>query len=333
MVVSFGIPVTCASFSRFIRFRESDIFDPKYIFWHLQYLYESGHLDQYHTQHTGVSRFQWSTFAENEVLTLPPLPTQKKIASILSAYDDLIENNLKRIKILEEMAQRLYREWFVHFRFPGHENVKMVDSPLGPIPEGWEVVELKDIACVNGLSLSAKDTPDIINYIDISSVSTGIINKIEPISYEAAPGRARRIVRHGDIIWSSVRPNRKSYALILFPENYIIASTGFAVLSPEKTPYTYLYCVVTTEDFTAYLTSNTTGAAYPAVNAKTFEKAQILLPDLATMQFFHDLTEPPLLLKQNYLNRNDILRQTRDFLLPKLISGEVDVEGLEIQDA
>ena len=73
---------------------------------------------------------------------LPQLQTQRKIAAILSAYDDLIENNLRRIKILEEMAQNLYREWFVKFRFPGHEQVRMVDSPLGKIPEGWEATTL-----------------------------------------------------------------------------------------------------------------------------------------------------------------------------------------------
>src|SRR6266568_6099829 len=75
---------------------------------------------------------------------LPPLPTQRKIASILSAYDGLIENNTRRIAILEEMAQSLYREWFVYFRFPGHEKKRMVESVLGMIPEGWEVVKLGD---------------------------------------------------------------------------------------------------------------------------------------------------------------------------------------------
>lgn len=76
---------------------------------------------------------------------VPPLETQHKIASILSTYDDLIENNTRRIKILEEMAQTIYREWFVNFRFPGHEKIKMVDSPLGKIPEGWEEVTLGDL--------------------------------------------------------------------------------------------------------------------------------------------------------------------------------------------
>jgi len=81
-------------------------------------------------------------------ITFPPLPTQRKIASILSVYDDLIENNTRRIAILEEMARAIYRRWFVNFRFPGHENVNLVDSPLGMIPEGWECVTLGDCLSV-----------------------------------------------------------------------------------------------------------------------------------------------------------------------------------------
>jgi type I restriction enzyme S subunit len=77
---------------------------------------------------------------------LPPLPIQHNIASVLSAYDDLIENNTRRIEILEEMAQAIYREWFVHFHFPGHDKAEIVDSPLGAIPEGWEVKKLFDVA-------------------------------------------------------------------------------------------------------------------------------------------------------------------------------------------
>ena len=84
----------------------------------------------------------------------PPLNTQRKIAAVLSAYDDLIENNTRRIEILEEMAQAIYREWFVEFRFPGHEQVPMVESELGLIPQGWEVVKISDIVRKSGLALS-----------------------------------------------------------------------------------------------------------------------------------------------------------------------------------
>jgi len=138
------LPFTCASFSRFIRFN-TELCDPAFMFWYLQHLYSSGSMHAYHTQHTGVARFQWTTFSEREPLTLPPLPAQQRIAGILSAYDELIENSQRRIKILESMARALYREWFVHFRFPGHENLPRVASPLGEIPQGWEVKTVKEI--------------------------------------------------------------------------------------------------------------------------------------------------------------------------------------------
>jgi type I restriction enzyme, S subunit len=95
-----------------------------------------------------VDRIPLTNFPEFPI-RLPPLPTQRKIAGILSAYDDLIENNTRRIAILEEMAQRLYQEWFVHFRYPGHEDVPLVDSELGPIPEGWEVKRLGEIGVLS----------------------------------------------------------------------------------------------------------------------------------------------------------------------------------------
>ena len=85
------------------------------------------------------------TDARNVEIPLPPLPIQRRIAGILSAYDELIENSQRRIKILEAMARALYREWFVHFRFPGHESVPRVPSPLGEIPQGWEVKKLGDL--------------------------------------------------------------------------------------------------------------------------------------------------------------------------------------------
>src|SRR5438067_11535941 len=101
-------------------------------------------------------------------ISYPPLPIQYKIAAILSAYDDLIENNTRRIKILEEMAQSLYREWFVHFRFPGHEGVRLVESELGPVPEGWEVVPLSQVAGVNAEAVKNGYEPTNISYIDIA---------------------------------------------------------------------------------------------------------------------------------------------------------------------
>ena len=145
LIAKSELPLTCASFARFIRIDQSKA-DPVYVFWLLQHLYEAGFIMQYHTQHTGVARFQFTTFAEREPLRLPAKSVQCQIAAILSAYDDLIENNTRRIKILEEMAQMIYREWFVNFRSPGHEKVELVESELGPIPAGWHVKEMQEVA-------------------------------------------------------------------------------------------------------------------------------------------------------------------------------------------
>src|SRR3989442_353801 len=131
------LPITCASFSRFIRFR-TDLCDPEFMFWYLQYLYDAGFMHAYHTQHTGVSRFQWTTFSEHDPLQIPRLAVQRRIAGVLSTYDELTENSRRRIQLFEKMARALYREWFVHFRFPGHEKFKRVESTLGRIPQGWE---------------------------------------------------------------------------------------------------------------------------------------------------------------------------------------------------
>ena len=271
------------------------------------------------------------TDIKNYPFLLPPLPTQQKIAAILSAYDDLIENNTRRIKILEEMAQALYREWFVKFRFPGHETVKMVESELGMVPEVWEVVKLGDISDINISSIKKGDKLDEINYIDISSVSTGQIDKVEKIIFSEAPSRARRIVKHEDIIWSTVRPNRKSYSMILNPIQNLIVSTGFAVISAIKTPYTYLYFALTTDDFVGYLTNRATGAAYPAVNSGDFKKALVLLPPNPLLESFHDFVADFFDNRQKLHQKDIILRHARNLLLPKLISGEVDVENIDVQ--
>jgi len=253
------------------------------------------------------------------------IPVQRRIAGILSAYDDLIENNQRRIKILEEMARSLYREWFVNFRFPGYEKVPLVDSPLGRIPKGWEVKKLKDVADVNRAQITARTAPEELHYIDISSVSPGQINAITTYSFAEAPGRARRIVQHGDVLWSCVCPNRRSHGLIMHPTPNTIASTGFAVLSATAVPFTFLYAATTTDDFVGYLTNRATGAAYPAVTAATFEKADLLIPPDPLLRKFGEATTS--MTEQTHILQCQIsnLHQTRDVLLPRLLSGEIVV--------
>ena len=256
-------------------------------------------------------------------IEVPLLPVQRRIAGILSAYDELIENCQQRIRILESMAHALYREWFVHFRFPGHNKVKMAPSPLGPIPQGWEVKKLGEIADLNRAQINPRTAPDEVHYIDISSVSPGQIDAIITYPFAKAPGRARRIVQHGDILWSCVRPNRRSHALVMQPNLNTIASTGFAVLTAAKVPFTFLYFATTTDDFVTFLTNSATGSAYPAVTAKTFADAVLLVPPAPLLKKFGE-TSIPMAEQIHILQRQtQNLRRTRDLLLPRLLSGQI----------
>lgn len=281
----------------------------------------------------GVAQQHFNVGAAREMeVTLPSRPIQDRIMGILSAYDELIENNQQRIKILEKMARAFYREWFVHFHFPGHEKVKMVPSPLGPIPHGWEVKKLGDLATVNRAQINPRTAPDEVHYIDISSVSPGQIDSITSYLIAEAPGRARRIVQHGDILWSCVRPNRRSHALVIKPEQDTIASTGFAVLTATRVPFTFLYFATTTDDFVTFLANNATGAAYPAVSAKTFYDAVLLIPPPPLLKEFGETTIPMAEQIHILQCQNKNLRHTRDLLLPRLLSGQMNPGINEVEN-
>lgn len=257
--------------------------------------------------------------AENLEIPCPELSVQKHIGGTLAAYDDLIETNQRRVALLEESARLLYREWFVNLRYPG------VQQKLGAIPTGWEVKPMTEMAVVNRASLSSKDKPEAIQYIDIASVETGVVTSTTKMQYADAPGRARRLVQHGDVIWSCVRPNRRSYAMIWNPDGDILVSTGFAVLTAKTVPFTYLYLACTSDEFVAYLTNRATGAAYPAVSGKDFEEAQLLCPDQDVLSDFHERCLPIFELRNELIRENRWLEEARNALLPKLMSGEIQV--------
>jgi type I restriction enzyme S subunit len=255
---------------------------------------------------------------------------QRKIAAILSAYDDLAENNDRRIGILEEMAQRTYREWFVEFRFPGHENVPLVDSELGPIPQGWRAGTLGDLVQVNANTIRKIGDDQQIRYIDIASVTRGAVEAPKRMRLRDAPGRARRRVADGDVVWSTVRPNLRSYALLLSPGNNCVASTGFAILSPRRASFSYVYAMTTTDAFVDYLTGRASGSAYPAVTPPVFVGAPAVLPAAHVMRTFADFAEPLLRLASCLRAQSTALRVSRDLVLPRLVSGEVDPTDLDI---
>jgi len=243
----------------------------------------------------------------------PPLPEQRAIAHILGALDDKIELNRRMNATLEGMARALFKQWFVD----GAE-------------EGWDVKAISDLADINAWTLSKTDELDRIDYIEISEVSRGTINNIQTYQRGEEPSRARRRLRHGDTVLSTVRPERESYFLCLNPSPNLIASTGFAVVTPNVAPWSFIHAALTRSEVFESLGHLADGGAYPAIRPEVIGQWQVAWPsDYAIVDKFHKACSP--LFEKAELNRraSRTLAALRDALLPRLISGELPVKDAE----
>ena len=299
----------------------TDRVNPRYIGYYLRTPKFRGQFMAFSTMTTRAS------LANNDLLNmeveLPTMEIQHRIATILSRYDSLIENYQKQIKLLEEAAQRLYKEWFVDLRFPGHENTKIVDG----VPEGWEKKKVGEVCDINKTNIPKEYKYDYIRYTDLGNVREGTIQESVRYDYGQEPGRAKRIAKDGDTIWGMVRPNLKSFALVQNPQPYDVYSTGFAVLSPVAVPFTFLYCALTTDAFVGYLVNCTNGAAYPAVKAEHFKNAEIIIPHEKLLESFHHISKPIFRKIKSLSAQIRLLSEARDRLLPKLMNGEISAIG------
>ncbi len=270
---------------------------------------------------------------ESVNILLPPLPIQRKIAAILSTYDDLIENNTRRIKILEEMARALYREWFVNFRFPGHEQVKMVDSELGLIPEGWEVGKIDDIYRTSSGGTPSRNNPDFYGgsnlWIKTRELNDGFIfDTEEKITDLGLQKSSAKLFPSDTVIMAMYGATIGKLGILTSP-----ASTNQACCailtnnSSFSSYYAFLYLLENREK----IFSLGMGAAQQNISQQVIKALEILKPSNEVMINFNNLVEPLFKTIKILQHKNINLRRTRDLLLPKLISGEIDVENLDIK--
>ena len=229
------------------------------------------------------------------------LPTQRKIAGILSAYDNLIENNLRRVKILEEMAQSLYREWFVHFRFPGHESARFVDSSLGQIPKGWEVKPLFEVATVKyGKMLPKKDLADDGPF---------------PV-YGAAKviGRHTSFTREDRTIICGCRGSVGEMQIT--EPRCFVTNNSFTFDPASANIYFWLFYTLSERG----LRDVTGGAAQPQITLDGISQVFLSVPPDSILAAFEKRSRALAELTWNLKSKNQTLRRTRDLLLPKLLS-------------
>ncbi|WP_294052904.1 restriction endonuclease subunit S [Thiolapillus sp.] len=266
--------------------------------------------------------------ANAQVLTsfpmpVPPVGVQQKIAAILSAYDDLIENNLRRIKILEEIAQNLYREWFVKFRFPGHAKVRMVDSPLGKIPEGWDVRRLSDVCnLVMGQSPKSEFYNEEGKGLPFHQGVTDFGNRFPKTRLYCSV--KSRLAAAGDILFSVRAPVGR---INIAPTEMVIGR-GLSAIR-HSAGFQWFAFHLLKEKFKEE-DSMGGGTIFKAVTKVDMQGIEFLSADNETHQRFEEIVLPVESQVENLTIKNSNLRQTRDLLLPKLISGELDVSELEI---
>lgn len=305
--------------------------DSKYNIRFLYYFLKSQNLKRLQGD-VGVPGLNRETVYSESVSFIDDQDLQNLIALVLSAYDDLIELNEKRIKILEEMAMRLYREWFVKFRFPGHEKVKLVDSgtEYGKVPEGWEVNKLSKIAnIVRGCSYSSEEIDDNMGdyyLVNLKSFNRGGGFRFDGAKYYSGNINNDQILTTGDIV-VAVTDMTNDRAVIARPARIpeidwsITLSADVVKISSEILPNSFLYQLLSSHRFTETTKQKANGANVLHLKPSAILEFVALIPDVTLLKHFDSLCDPVFQKIDKLLRQNDVLTKIRDILIPQLVTG------------
>ena len=268
-------------------------------------------------------------------LPLPPLPIQRRIVDILSAYDGLIENNQRRIKILEEMARSLYREWFVLFRFPGHENVKMVPSSLGRIPQGWEIRPLGDfVQFKSGFAFKSGtfSADGEHRLVTIKNVQEGLFNpECDSRMKELPDNLPPHCFLENEDILLSLTGNVGRVCLVY--DGPFLLNQRVAKLAPtESMDWTLTYCMFRETDMRVKLEQLSNGVAQQNLSPVLASMMEVAIPSRELRECFSALVDVMIKRVVQFHSAISNLRRTRDLLLPRLLSGELGVERIRVSE-
>jgi type I restriction enzyme S subunit len=326
----FDEPVMCASFCKLIRL-DPDRAVPGYVFRVLQAAYADGRLDTFQVQSTGITNFKWKPFLEHFRVELPVGEVQRKVATVLDTFDDLIENNRRRVEVLEEMARAIYREWFVAFRYPGHEDVPLVDSALGPIPAGWEVRPVREASAVVTRGIAPKYAEEgqwvVLNQkcIRDGRVSFGPSRMQE----RAVPDPKR--IRFGDVLINSTGVGTLGrVAMYRGPSEGVTVDSHVTISRPvdESLNPWYAMSMLAKQVEIERLGTGATGQT--ELRKSHVESLELLQPVPDVLDAFAAAVTPHLTQVDVLLASSEKLSGVRDLLLPKMVTEQVDVSALDL---
>lgn len=262
---------------------------------------------------------------------LPPLPTQRKIASILSAYDDLIENNLKRVKLLEEKAQLTYEEWFVRMKFPGHETTT-INKETG-LPEGWEKTTL-DYLCekiTDGTHDSPKQAEQGIKLITGKHIDRGFVDfeSAYLISQEDHNKiKKRSEISKGDILFSNIGTLGN---IGMVTESFEYSCKNVIIFKYKQGYSSFLFCYLSDQYTRMKLDARSSGVAQKFYSLTLIRNYKEYFPKEDFIYQFDQAVKPLIDLKFQLNYKNQKLKEARDILLPRLMTGMIDVEQMNIE--
>lgn len=253
------------------------------------------------------------------------LETQRRIARILGGLDDLVENNRRRIEILGETARLIYQEWLVHFRFPGHEQVKLVDSDLGRIPEGWGVSAFSELAdFTNGFAFKSSEhwLEEGLPIVKIKELKAGVTP--DTPRYHGDDIKEDYFVNDGDVLfsWSA---DLDAYVWSGGPA---LLNQHLFVVRPHELSKVLIFHSLRAR--MAEFRARSQGTTMKHIKRSALSEVRSVIPDGTVRQQFEGAVGPVMALELNLRHQNRILREARDLLLPRLISGELDVSHLDL---
>jgi len=315
--------------------------EPDYVYW---YLRQPSVIEKARSLAGGAAQPDLGHNAFKSILfTYPEPPAQRRIAGILSAYDELIENCQRRIRILEEMARALYREWFVHFRFPDHEKVPFVHSTLVPIPRGWRVTTLgEELAELESGKRPKGGIRDVIDGVpsigaeNIDGIGSHDFSSEKFVPREFFDRMNKGVVRDRDvaIYKDGAYIGKSSYFRDGFPHAECCVNEHVFLLRTKNDRLTQnaLYLWLRELDTLQAIRATNANAAQPGINQQSIGGLELVVPDANVADQFDQLVEAILAALINHAKRVQNLRRTRDLLLPRLLSGQPNVgKGMEVQ--
>lgn len=268
---------------------------------------------------------------------LPPINKQQKIAAILSTYDELIENNQRRIALLEKMAEEIYREWFVRLRFPGHEKMKVVKG----VPEGWDFEKASNFfGLVKGKSYTGEeisDNPEYMSLINLKSFNRGGGYREDGLKYYSGRYKPEQVVHQNDVVMA-VTDMTQDRAIIGqvarvpdLGERGAVISLDTVKLDSKKISNTFLYAYMRHSGFANYIKEFANGANVLHLKSELITQQEILIPPRELQNQFGSMADSLYTQLDKLGKANSYLVKIRDRLLPRLISGKLSVEHLDIQ--